>query len=276
MLEDQQHVVAACPEGRVWRLTVGPFIAILLYTAAVRLGSNCEANAPLDNKGAKLEAAFDAHAAVASLENHNPRPLLIGPGPDRDAVFDERYDWSEYGRDLKVIADLADHAENAWPQMVEHLDDNRYCTTLWFPGSSVRRSVNESVGDVCRMIIKECLSTAYRRRLFIGLRGEMAKVTYGRLIGGGVPSQNDPLKVWCERRRDKVLYELQIETCEWVVSQVPNVPRLSPKDQAMIVDAIKADIESLRKAQRAVRFEGFNFHGQSIRAFSAETAQYKR
>ena len=110
----------------------------------------------------RAQAAFNARAVIASLENHNPPPLIIGVGPEYAARFDIRYNWSEYNRVLALIQVLADHAEEAWPELVGHLDDERYCTTLKYSEDFTR---SHSVGDICREIICGWLSGAYYRHI---------------------------------------------------------------------------------------------------------------
>jgi hypothetical protein len=255
----------------VWTKTPVRMTSIILGVVIIS-AVRCQLSVGKDPPGQTVvdqPVPFDSIATIRSLENRNPHPLVRVPrgGPDHIALFDKDYNWSEYERVRKAIQTLAANAEEAFPELVAHLDDGRYCTTVWFPGSSVDMEENESVGDVCRMIIANWLSAPYSRDLGAG----PPKIAYGWLIAGGVPQTGDRMKFWCEQQKGKRLYELQIETCKWVASHVRNVPELGDEDRKAIANSVQGKIDRLETTKRAIRFERFNF-----RFFSRETARFKK
>ena len=58
-----------------------------------------------------------------------------------------------------TIRQLLARAEEAWPELLRHLDDKHYS----FTDNQCDCAYNNSVGDVCRRIIEETLTEAYFR-----------------------------------------------------------------------------------------------------------------
>ncbi len=261
-----------CHQIRIAAAMTGLVIAI-----ATLLGNNdsCAAREP-DVVHSDPRRQLDAQKLVTSLINRNPIPVTIRNAPDEDVLFSQHYDWSEYNRVTKAICVLSDHGEEAWPVMVEHLTDKHYCTSLNFPCSSVDLSENKTVGDICREFILGWLGWGCGRHLTVGFGGVPAKFALGILEDGVVPRKNKPLQEWCRQRKDKKLYELQIEMCEGVISKIPQVPDLSNEERQLIGDSILADIRSLRKSRVAVRFPGLFWGSGGCRAFTKENAHMQK
>ena len=259
-------------------IRVTAIMASLVVFLIAFLGNDCGCTArEPDVVHSNTQRQFDAQKLVASLINRNPRPVTVSNGgPDEDVLFSQHYDWSEYNRVSKAICVLSDHGEDAWPVMVEHLVDEHYCTSLWFPCSSVDLSENETVGDICREIILGWLWSGCRGHLTVELGGETAKVAFGILQSGVVPRKNKPLQEWCRQRKDKKLYELQIEMCEGAISKISKVPDLSNEERQLIGDSILADIRSLRKSRVAVHFPGLFWGSGGCRAFTKENAHIQK
>lgn len=214
--------------------------------AAVVLAAARQAGSAEPAGGGKI----DAPALVEALANRNPQPTLdhsfyprLGP----------RYDWSENGRIWKAVMALIDHAEEAWPALVAHLGDDRYCLTVETLDEFV---YNWSVSDMCREIIGSNLSQAYFRAI------PLYKLVYFRLRRPAIARDKQKLKAWCEARRERALYELQIEVCELVqpeMAAVQNDLRLAAAERQRWHDAIAAAVESLRRSKTAVRWTGFGY-----------------
>jgi hypothetical protein len=68
------------------------------------------------------------------------------------------------------------------------------------------------------------------------------------------------LKPWCEQRRNKKLYELQIEMCDWATNALAaseEFARYSKEGRDTWTAGIAKAAESLRKSKTAVQWEGF-------------------
>jgi hypothetical protein len=197
------------------------------------------------------EAKVDARSLVEALANHNPPPSF--KEPDLQPIFDKKFALAESNRVWKAIPVFISHAEEAWPELIKHLDDKRYCITIQSMDGSI---YNLTVGKVCREIVGRSLSEAYYRNL----RPEM-RVIYGRLRWPEIAHDPKKLKLWCQERSKKKLYELQIEMCEWAIPEVKNADfrdtRVTTQKRREWVKGIQAEIKSLRESKKAVPFKGF-------------------
>jgi hypothetical protein len=240
--------------------TVSPaMMAALLGTVALCLllvacqGSNCQS----ERTPGAHSATTDGIAAdrkkfvklIDGLENHNPPPIIPVPPGRPEActpIFDKNYDWHEQERVKRTIQRLVEHADDAWPEIIDHLDDKRYCMTY----ESMEQPRNFTVGEICRQIISDTLSWGYMRHW-------SDEVEYGReqsfhRMSCSDVARNGDLKAWCESRSAKKLYELQIEMCEWAMPKVAQLTEPTDEDKRAWIAAIAAQIEDFREFQRPV------------------------
>src|SRR5688572_19637004 len=118
-------------------------ILILLYSLP---GSAQESKTP----------ALDTRALVESMANRNRPPKHVGM--QHTPIFDATFDWREDARVWKALESVIQRAEEAWPELVNHLDDERYCVTYEaFSGFTYDRTV----GEICRTILLRNLSRGY-------------------------------------------------------------------------------------------------------------------
>jgi len=221
-------------------------------------GSSALAVPPADKQGssAVTPAPSGAHAMVEALANRNPVPDI--PAPRYNPIFAKNYDRSECKRAAAAFHALIDHAEDAWPEMVAHLDDGRYSVTFYDSAES-ERAYNWTIGDICQEIIIGSLTEGYLQNL-----RQKDKVSYFRLQD--FVRDKKSLKSWCEARRTKRLYELQIDVCQWAVAEldkgdfgrVPNSRRLE------WIAAVKSEIERLKASKEPYRLKGF---GESVELY---------
>jgi hypothetical protein len=112
----------------------------------------------LEGEGDNL---IDAEKVINALENHNPVPEIIGGLETSKPLFDEKYNWSEQERVAKLIRFLKCHAEEAWPYLLKHFDDKRYCVTVSeLEGDCCR---NFTIGKVCQDMVLHYLTAACDR-----------------------------------------------------------------------------------------------------------------
>jgi hypothetical protein len=198
------------------------------------------------------ETVVDARKLFDALENHNRPPVLHGSRPDEFPVFDKAYDWSEQKRVASAIQRIVDHAEELWPELVQHLDDKRYCIAF----ELAETPCICSVGRVCGFIISDHLSLPYYQHL-----PQDSELIFHWLHVPQVARRGEKaLKAWCIERSKKKLYELQIEVCEWAMQRIPELETVPANDRDYSVKqvrksaaAIQAQIESLRKSQKAMK-----------------------
>jgi hypothetical protein len=176
-----------------------------------------------------------------SLVNQNiPPAVRRGSEP----VFREDYDWTERDRVLKALDRVADRAEELWPTLVEHLTDDRYCITVELS----EETVNLSVGSICCRIISNNLAEAYYRCL-----PKDSEVMLRRLEAPDVASHGSKsLKKWCDERKGRKLYELQVESSEWAIRTIRGLSGVSEEERKQAVNSITKMIKSLNDTKRAV------------------------
>lgn len=257
--------VPRCPRARC---AVG--VVILVVAASHVSTVPAPGQRPAGESSSRTAAAigaghFDARTAVAALVNRNPAPA-IEAGSYKAPVFGGKYDWAEYRRVWELVPLLVRHAEEAWPELVKHLDDGRYCTTFQ---SESGFAYNWSVGDVCREVIGRSVSEAYFQKL-----EPLYEVVFARMRMPAVSRDAKKLKSWCEERADKKLYELQIEMCRWAISELSppdGLPSFVSRPTVRgYIAAIEAEAGSLAKSKAAVPFLGFGT--EEVIRYTPETA----
>jgi hypothetical protein len=223
----------------------GELIA-LLAVLLVPLAANRPACAdpPLETSENERDRQFDA--MIDSLANRvNTAPTIKQRGPYGPVFFHEDYDYDEQQRVLKALQELNGRDGNElWPRLVAHLDDKRYGFT-YEGGAGVPH--NMAVGDLCMRIARGDLEYACLRisPIGAGLNGPRPLVVRPTL------GEDDALGTWCKKRKDKQLYELQIEVCEWRITSPEALQRLSAEQIDEYVKKAKAQIESQKKARVA-------------------------
>jgi hypothetical protein len=211
--------------------------------------SKREAHREANVKRPAKSGPVDVRKLIDVLENHNRKPRYVDRGSGVKALFDKKYDWSEQERVERAIQNLMDHSEEAWAELLKHMDDRRYCITYEVSGDAV----NEDVGGTCRSLVVDSLAMAY-----IGHIPHESSVAWSNLrIPEIARGDNAKLIAWCRKRSDKKLYELQIEMCEWAIRAVADLDvseeEVSEKDREKSIAEIKAQIETLRKRKKAVK-----------------------
>lgn len=194
---------------------------------------------------------FDAQSAVQNLACKNSAPRI--ESPIAKPVLPSNYDWAEQANKWKLIGTLLDHIEEAWPELVSHLDDKRYCMTV--TNHLFGYNYNWTVGDVCQILLARNLSQPYWEALKPG-----SLEVYRKLRRPGFAAPKDRLKEWCAQYRSEKLFQLQIKACEWAREELskegddwmtPEVTRMEWRDSIQVV------MERLTDSQSAIRFTKF-------------------
>jgi hypothetical protein len=202
----------------------------------------------------------DTESLVEAIKSHSSAPKVHLPKDRHGHPFGSDFDWADYARVNQSIKYLADHAEEAWPVMVEHLGDTRYSTTI----DEEDAAYVYTVGDICKKIIRDHLAKGY---LLHYSEGFVSDEPYHAINAPG-DLNSEALKNWCEKREDKKLYELQIEMCEWVIKKMSRLERFSEEDRQAFIEAVRQEIEELKKSQK---FEPTgNFWYEDFRPFRSE------
>jgi len=180
---------------------------------------------------------FDAKKSISELVNKNAAPKLVGQNDDWQPLFDRRHDWKEDDRVAAAIAELVGHGEEALPELLKHFDDNEYCMT--YKSSIVENADNYTVGWVCSVVADELLSEAHCRYV---PDGDVIIYHLRYAVGG-----NEGLRAWCLARKEKKLYELQIEQCELVIPKILAAEDVDDSEKRKAVDSIRSEVKALQK-----------------------------
>jgi hypothetical protein len=239
----QKGVLAMKSYSALWKMvdnamTTFVFLAYVMGMCAMAGEQNKE------TRLAGKTQAFDAKKAIDAIASRNPEPSIFGEAPDKKALFEKSYDWKDQKRVEKAIQLLVDHVEEAWPELVNHYSDNRYCITY----EAFDNATNFTVGGVCHWIIADALTEP-------SLRNWPRRAGIHVLFRLREPllDPNEDLQKWCLARRDKKLYELQIEVCQIAIAKVPTIiPELSDLQRHDLIKAIELEIASLQKTHKSV------------------------
>lgn len=172
---------------------------------------------------------------VHSLRNANMQPRIFGGW---NVQFDSEFDFAEQRRIDKVIRTLMIYTEEAWPELVGNLENDKYSYTFGFGGATK----NYSVGQVCEQIIRNALSASYDDSVEVLVGTE---VTTNDLHD---PKRRAPkeLQEWLKSREKKRLFELQIETIDELSSRFT----LLKVDEEVKKDFLESISESRAKLKK--------------------------
>jgi hypothetical protein len=245
------------------------FLAVVVCWS-VPVGSFAADGAKPAKKPAKEVERIDRlkpNEAVDALINRNAAPRLnpIADGKIRPE-FSAGYDWAESDRIRSLLREMGPHVEGLWPALVKHLGDERYCITVeWESGISY----NWTVGDVCQRLITVPLNNGYLDSL-----QPLTKAQYFRFAKPAFANDQKTLKAWCEARKDKELYELQMEVCRWAAAEINDATKPAMASEAQKKDWLKRiekNIETLSKQKKATPTT--SILGDSWRFFSKRRAE---
>jgi len=227
------------------------FGAITSLRGEIQVETSTDSSAKVDAEAKGMDGeSFDAKKVVKSLASKNSAPKLTGDEDERKPIFDERYDWGEQERIQEAIQLLVEHAAEAWPELVNHLDDKRYAITYRVLDSAY----NFSIGEICEQIISDNISQAY----YIHLLDDAIynQQVYAVMSSPSVVKQGK-LREWCEKRKNKKLYELQIEMCRWAITRIPELTDAPESKRQAAISAVKNQINTLETTKKPVPVKRF-------------------
>jgi hypothetical protein len=264
IMKANNHYLYRCQPHNVLLLTSVLACAVVLAPATL-MGQQSDGGDGVFSTAQKSskETELDVHKMIDALESHNPVPVMTKTEGQADRswgtpVFDKKYDWAEYKRVDAAIDSLVSNAEAAWPEIIKHFDDKRYCITYHND-----YGYNLSIGNICQSIVINCLRKAYYKHITLLL--DMVhdpEYVAKRIRSPRIFREENGLKNWCEVRKNKKLYEMQIEMCEWVIGTVTALKNVSAEEREPFVKAVRAEIAELRTSKKAIRFAGF--HGEEF------------
>lgn len=207
---------------------------------------------------------------IDAMASRNKAPKIVRTSDNYQALalFSPDFDWSDQERVQKAVkAAREDKSDEMWWELRKHIGDNRYALTVDFDVST--EIWNLSVGDFCSSITEADLKEAYARHL-PKVSGEMP------FIFSILDEKN--MKKW----KDRPLYQLQVEVCEEAVRQIASIKAtsdlhggdykspshtLTAQEKARFTEAVKKQIEELKRTKKAVTAANISIHGFGFRGF---------
>jgi hypothetical protein len=244
------------------------FVAVFLYlkfTAATLVvsGSLC---AGVASGGEDADVGTPTgQSLIDAMANKNPAPEMVevdvDPTHGWSPLYSTKYDWNEDRRVDAAFAQLAKADDEVlWPLLVANIGDRRYAT-VWLRDDQYARF--NTVGDLCFWIARTDLLRAYYpaapRSRFNDIPDLPLQLFW---------KQPEQLVEWWRPRREKPLYELQIEVAELALSKIPELDGNEVSKQR--ADKFRANVASqiadLRRTKTAV-FLHESPLGESLRGF---------
>ena len=183
---------------------------------------------------------------IDDIANRNAPPKKVqGDGPTIP-LFPKDYDWKEQARVVEALGRLEKESyAELWEELVQKSDDNRYSLTIRDKSSDA--PYNESVGVFCSELAFWQLTGVFLRHLpdnpTPGKNGRSIRLTI-------VPRSS--LKKWREERKNKSLYELQIEIGELMIKELAKVKTATEEEKNKAHKKIEAEIATLKKSKKPI------------------------
>lgn len=200
-----------------------------------------------DSRKAAKRDAKDAAKMVEAIANRNKPPKIVERQKDYPKwfpLFPANYNWKEEKRVREAIGKLyQDTSTELWEALVQGANDKRYCITS-YSGNSADVEIH-SVGWICRDLAYSRLCALFEKHL-------------PSLPPHGCPVQfwdiRKDMPAWRKERKDKTLYQLQIEVCEMALRELSkvNVEDVSEKEKTEARKKIEVEIAKLRKTKHPV------------------------
>jgi hypothetical protein len=195
--------------------------ALLPPVALASLTVALAADVPKGDDLKKLKAPpteKEIKALIDQLASPNPKPIINkrgAPSIDLPPGFDRK----KQDKVHLARSKLVELGTLAFPSLIESDKDERYSLTTsnglsgWF--------YNESVGRVCRTIIFDQLQPyGYWQAVGGDPRGNPHRPSYP----GNFLKSQEAAKAWWEKNKEKSLYQMQLETLNWVIAEEAKRP----------------------------------------------------
>jgi len=178
--------------------------------------------------GKEIEAEIEQLASP----NKAPPSGPTGVGVVDQSDYPPGYDFSAQDHVDGAWQWLSDQGPRAFPYLLAHMDDKRYCLTA----DSGDSDVNWSVGKACHDIFR-CNLQPYGDFFTADHRIESRnRPSYMKKFN---LADHEAAKKWWEARKEKSLRELQIEALEWTIAEEAKTPeKFTDKERTYLHDLL--------------------------------------
>lgn len=193
-------------------------LIVLLGTISVACGPSLSSVAAAETPAERITRLIEALASPNKPFSGEP-PMIRMP-PD--------YDKQAQAKVFAAYEALLAEGEVAFPQLTEHLQDERYCATL----ASASTESNVDVGCMCGLIIRAHLG-AYLEQLPRGL---------GSWNPEFLVVESSKFRDWLRKNKDRKLWELQVTA---INAAIPQILEAEPR---LLIDNYHADSRLVAQA----------------------------
>ena len=231
---------------RRWWAHLAPLIGcltLIVVIAFAHAAGEEKEKAPTGRKEVKVDSK-EASKLVDAIVNRNKPPQIVrcrGYLPSKVPLFPKDYDWKEEDRVRKALSKLNEDTSVAlWDALVQKVDDPHYCVATYSGNTSDVEM--RSVGQVCHRLAYGRLCDVFEQHL--PSFPPHGCPIYLQEVGRDLPG-------WRKDRKDKALYQLQIEVCEITLRKLVELDakEVSDKEKAEARKKIEAEIKELRRTK---------------------------
>ena len=152
----------------------------------------------------------EIRALIDKLVSPNPKPIT----GDGDYRLPPGFDREKQKLVRKAVCDLESLGPRAFPFLIDHWDDKRYCLTVSEGINGYCR--NQTVGETCEMIVFNQIQPFGKWQ---GINDAGLKYVWRPDYPVHFLSSKKDAKKWCEERKCKTLAEIQLEVLDWVIAE---------------------------------------------------------
>ena len=186
---------------------------------------------------------------IDEIANRNAPPKRVNCDGSTIPLFPKDYDWREQDRVFKSLGRLEKKSvPKLWEELVKKSDDSRYSLTIRDKSSDA--PYNESVGFFCYELAYWQLTGVFMRHL----PDDPRPGKDGRSVHLTIIPRNS-LKKWREERKNKLMYELQIEIGELVIKELAKVKIVAEEEKDRSHKKIEAEIAILKKSKNPIMLQ---------------------
>jgi hypothetical protein len=200
----------------------------------------------------KRDAKAVAQLVEAIASPNKPPKLVNGPGPFSQKMhqFPKDYDWKKQKQVYKALVKVyKDTSVEMWEELVRKTGDRRYSLTVTSQQSE--DSENRTVGDVCFGLAYDRLIGVFQ----VHMPPDPNHDGFPICLDDGIEN----LRKWRNERKNKPLYQLQIELCKRALKELQKVKDVSQAKKNKARKKIKAEIKKLRRTKHPVVFKSDPF-----------------
>jgi hypothetical protein len=212
-------------------------ISGLCLVGALLLGEDA---AGKDKKGEEKKPS----SKVDALVNRNQPPKLIKTGGgflEWAALYPENYDWNEETRVREAMRAIGkENTVELWEEMVRREKDPSYCVTS--TSDHTGNAHIETVGTVCHTVAYYRLTHVFRQHLPTSFEGRRIWLDAGL--------KGTTLAEWRKERKNKAVYELQVEVCESALRDLAKFEGSTQEEKDRSRAHIQGVIENMRKTKQ--------------------------